>query len=77
MFVRRTPTREEEEMSEQGVLFEVEPSPWVDRLWRRIDHRERRKVITILGRMALESLSIPREKKGTEKNHLQGGTDES
>jgi len=64
-------------MSEQGLLFEVEPSPWVDRLWRRIDRGERQKVITLLARMALESLSTPSKGKDAEKDRLQEGTDES
>lgn len=64
-------------MSEQGLLFEKKPSPWVDRLWSRIDRRERRKVITILARMALESLPTREDAPEPKKSRPKEGTHES
>lgn len=45
-------------MSEQRLLFEPQPSAWVDRLWRRLSWEKRREIIEILAEIARTTLTV-------------------
>ena len=57
-------------MSEQGMLFDPHRSIWVQRLWRQIDPKVRRQVISMVAQMARTSLvskaELPKEKSTDE-----------
>ena len=58
-------------MSEQLRLFEREEAPWIDRIWRTIDPKQRQAMIKILAQIASAALIDPPKTQREER------TDES
>ncbi len=59
----RAIVHEEGGMSEQRLLFELHPLPWVESLWRKIDPKTRSEVVSLLAEMGRASLAARQRKE--------------
>ena len=65
----RTILHEEVGMSEQRLLFELHPLPWVESLWRKVDSKRRREVVSLLAEMGRAALGARRQVRKEERGH--------